>query len=65
MARFVAHVELAFECESQAAVGVELRRLQQTLRDARFELRSARAEPAPPEDDDGPTFYVPLLEPEN
>lgn len=67
MPRFVAEAELRFECESQEAVGAELRRLQEVVAGAGFELRRARVDPAPPDadDDSGWTNYVPLLDPDD
>jgi hypothetical protein len=67
MARFIAEVSFRFESESVETAGAEVRRLSDAAENVGFELVRGKVTPSPPEDQDrsGPTYYVPLIDPEN
>ncbi|HSK16780.1 MAG TPA: hypothetical protein VK915_11505 [Gaiellaceae bacterium] len=46
MSKYVAELELTFECESLEAVGAVLRRLSRAAESAGFDVRKGKAAPA-------------------
>lgn len=61
MSKYVAEVELTFECESLEAVGAALRRLSRAAESAGFDVTKGKVAPAGrDEDEPGGTGYVPL-----
>ena len=68
MASFIVEVSFRFESESVERAAAELRRLSDATENVGFELVRGKVTPAPPDEDQdrrGPTYYVPLIDPEN
>jgi hypothetical protein len=67
MARFIAEGSFRFESESVETAGADLRRLSAAAQDVGFDLVRGKVTPAPPDEDQdrsGPTYYVPLIDPD-